>query len=202
MGIEKELPPDFLQTVIDALPYPFYVINASDYTITMANAAANLGVLTSHSTCHALTHGSTHPCEGEHPCPLRIIRDTRKPVVVEHVHKDARGDKRVVEVHAFPIFDKEGRVVQAVECGMDITDRRKWEEERSDLIRKLQKALDEVKLLSGLLPICASCKKIRDVEGRWNQLESYISGHSQADFSHTLCPECADRLYPNRGKKP
>ena len=69
-------------------------------------------------------------------------------------------------------------------------------EEREKLIEELQGALAKVKLLSGLLPICASCKKIRDDKGYWNQLESYLQAHSEAEFSHGLCPECAEKLYP------
>lgn len=60
---------------------------------------------------------------------------------------------------------------------------------------ELQKALSEIKTLSGLLPICASCKKIRDDKGYWNQLELYIRDHSEAEFSHSICPSCADKLY-------
>ena len=62
---------------------------------------------------------------------------------------------------------------------------------------KLQDALEEVKKLSGMLPICSQCKKIRDDQGYWNQLETYISTHSEADFSHGLCPGCAESLYGN-----
>lgn len=61
---------------------------------------------------------------------------------------------------------------------------------------ELQDTLDKVKTLSGLLPICSSCKKIRDDEGYWNQLEVYIRDHSEVEFSHGLCPECAKELYP------
>ena len=60
----------------------------------------------------------------------------------------------------------------------------------------LEKALAEARTLRGLLPICASCKKIRDDKGYWNQIESYIKEHSLAEFSHGICPECAKRLYP------
>jgi YesN/AraC family two-component response regulator len=68
-------------------------------------------------------------------------------------------------------------------------------EERDRLINELQVALAKVKLLSGLLPICACCKKVRDDKGYWNQIESYISEHSEAEFSHGICPECAKKLY-------
>jgi hypothetical protein len=66
----------------------------------------------------------------------------------------------------------------------------------SKTIETLQDALIKVKLLSGFLPICASCKKIRDDKGYWNQIESYIRDHSEAEFSHGICPECAEKLYP------
>ncbi len=62
---------------------------------------------------------------------------------------------------------------------------------------ELQKAITEVKILSGLLPICASCKKIRGDDGYWNQIEEYIRDHSEANFSHGICPECAHKLYPD-----
>jgi len=70
------------------------------------------------------------------------------------------------------------------------------EEEREKLIHQLQDALTKVKTLSGLLPICASCKKIRDDKGYWNQIESYIRDRSEAEFSHGICPECMKKLYP------
>lgn len=62
---------------------------------------------------------------------------------------------------------------------------------------ELQAALEKIKTLSGLIPICASCKKIRDDKGYWNQIEAYISDHSEAEFSHSVCPECAKKLYPD-----
>jgi hypothetical protein len=78
----------------------------------------------------------------------------------------------------------------------DITQRKKAEEERERLIRELQDALAKVKLLSGMLPICASCKKVRDDDGYWNQIDTYIRDHADVEFSHGICPDCAKRLYP------
>jgi len=69
--------------------------------------------------------------------------------------------------------------------------------EKDELIAKLQNALDKVKILSGLLPICSSCKKIRDDKGYWQQIESYVREHSEAQFTHGLCPDCLTKLYPN-----
>jgi PAS domain S-box-containing protein len=78
----------------------------------------------------------------------------------------------------------------------DITERKRKEEEREVLICELQKALSEIKTLSGMLPICSRCKKIRDDQGYWKQIEAYISERSDAEFSHGICPDCMKILYP------
>jgi PAS domain-containing protein len=79
----------------------------------------------------------------------------------------------------------------------DISERRRASEEREKMIGELQEALAKVRTLSGLLPICKACKKIRDDKGYWNQIESYIHTHSDAEFTHSICPECVERLYPD-----
>jgi PAS domain S-box-containing protein len=79
----------------------------------------------------------------------------------------------------------------------DITKSRKKQQERDKLIEDLQQALQEVKTLSGLLPICSHCKKIKDDQGYWKQIEAYIQDHSEAQFSHGICRECADKYYPD-----
>jgi PAS domain S-box-containing protein len=85
---------------------------------------------------------------------------------------------------------------KVIQCNIrDITQRRRIEEERRRLTDDLQDALAKIKRLRGLLPICASCKKIRDDKGYWNQLETYIQDHSEAEFSHGFCPECMKKLY-------
>jgi len=78
----------------------------------------------------------------------------------------------------------------------DISARKQAEEEREKLHSKLQEAFDNIKTLKGLLPICANCKKIRDDKGYWNQIETYVRDHSDAEFSHSICPDCAEILYP------
>ncbi|MFA7061045.1 MAG: MASE3 domain-containing protein [Pedobacter sp.] len=74
--------------------------------------------------------------------------------------------------------------------------RKKTEHEREAVINSLKNALDEIKVLKGILPICMHCKKIRDDSGYWSKLETYIHNHSEADFSHGICPDCMDRHYP------
>jgi PAS domain S-box-containing protein len=105
-----------------------------------------------------------------------------------------------VEIHGVPlVVNGELRGVYAIY--QDITERRRAEEERERLLAELQEALANIKTLSGLLPICASCKKIRDDGGYWSQIESYISAHSEAQFSHGICPDCARQLYPEHYQK-
>ena len=69
-------------------------------------------------------------------------------------------------------------------------------EGRPAVTELVEQALAQVKQLGGLLPICASCKKIRDDKGYWQQIEAYIREHSEAEFSHSICPECVKKLYP------
>ncbi len=88
-----------------------------------------------------------------------------------------------------------------VTIARDVTDLKLAEEKKDELILKLQEALSEIKTLNGLLPICSCCKKIRDDNGYWNQIEVYIRDRSDADFSHGICPDCAKEVYPDHYKK-
>ena len=96
---------------------------------------------------------------------------------------------------AKPILNDDGDVETVICISKNITKRKLAEIELRNEHAKLLKALEEIKVLSGLLPICASCKKIRDDKGYWNLLESYIEKHSEISFSHGLCPDCQDNLY-------
>jgi len=84
----------------------------------------------------------------------------------------------------------------AIIISEDITEQKNTERDRTTLIGDLRRALDEVETLRGLLPICASCKKIRDDKGYWNHIEVYFSNHAHVDFTHTLCPDCIRHFYP------
>jgi len=119
----------FLQLVLDSIPYPLCVINAYDYTVEMANAAALAGRERGNVACYALNHENAQPCQAEEqPCPLDEVKRTKKPVVVEHVHVDQDGDLTDVEVHGFPILDDEGFVVQMIEYAVDVTERKRTDE--------------------------------------------------------------------------
>lgn len=109
-----------------------------------------------------------------------------------------RKDGSAVEVSVTisPIKDGAGRIVGASSISRDITERRREEEERIQLIDELTRALSHAKTLRGLLPICASCKKIRDDKGYWQQVEVYIQQHSEAGFTHGICPSCIGKYFP------
>ena len=98
-------------------------------------------------------------------------------------------------------YDKNGNLLSLFGTVLDITERKRTEEESEKLISELQQALLEVRKLSGLLPMCASCKKIRNYKGYWEQLETYIQQRSEAEFSHGICPDCMKKLYPEICKK-
>lgn len=93
-----------------------------------------------------------------------------------------------------PIKDAEGTITHFLAVKEDVTDRKRIDEERLKLLAELQQALAKVKTLSGLLPICAWCKKVRDDEGYWKQIENYVEAHSNAEFTHGICPDCAQKM--------
>ncbi len=105
-------------------------------------------------------------------------------------------DGRVFDRYSSPMFGPDDQYLGRVWYFRDITDQIAAEEKKEVLIKELENALSEIKTLSGLLPICSSCKKIRDDKGSWNQIEVYIRDRSDVDFSHGICPNCAKELYP------
>jgi two-component system cell cycle sensor histidine kinase/response regulator CckA len=128
-----------------------------------------------------------------------ILRETQKVERVERFETvRVRKDESLVEVSLTisPLKDPEGKIIGASTVAFDISKRKREEAEWMRLIQELTDALAHVKTLSGLLPICASCKKIRDDKGYWQQVETYIKDRSDADFTHGICPECVKRLYP------
>lgn len=114
-------------------------------------------------------------------------------------HRMKSGEVRSVEVYSGPIDMGERQLLYSIVH--DISDRVRAEEEKEKLISDLTKALTKIKTLSGMLPICSSCKKIRNDKGYWEQLEVYLSEHSEAEFSHGMCPDCLGKFYPGYKKK-
>lgn len=120
-------------------------------------------------------------------------------VFFEWVHKKKDGTVFPAEVMLSRVIVEGRPVSQALV--RDVSLRKKIEAEREQLINDLQETLKHIKTLKGLLPICTSCKKVRDDKGYWDQIESYLHKHTDADFTHSICPECRQRLYPDLFKK-
>ncbi len=114
----------YIRSILESLTHPFYAIDVNDYSIKIANSASGLKA-DGTSTCYALTHHQDSPCDGtNHPCPLNIIKRTKKPAMVEHVHFDPEGNRRNIEIYAYPVFDRQGELIQMIEYSIDISERR------------------------------------------------------------------------------
>jgi hypothetical protein len=144
--------------------------------------------------CYSLTHGRDKPCfKYDEMCPVRdcLERKEFSRAVHRHIYD---GTEAFEEITATPVFDKNGEILYVIEEIRDISKLLKLE----TVINSLR---NEVKLLQGLLPICASCKKIKDDEGYWKEVENYIAERSDAKFSHSICPDCLKELYPEIARK-
>ncbi len=107
-------------------------------------------------------------------------------------------ETKIFDLRIRPIYDQKNKLRGRLFHFRDITDKRMAEMRLEKTVTELRQALTEVKTLSGLLPICSSCKKIRDDNGYWNEVENYIRRHSEAEFSHGICPDCMRKLYPDQ----
>ena len=124
---------------------------------------------------------------------LTVLNDEKTVVAEESV--SAPDGARYWQSYKFLLHDDQGQK-QVGGMSFDITERKAAEHERERLVNELREALAEVKTLSGFLPICASCKNIRDDAGYWQGIESYLSAHADVEFTHGICPECVAKLYP------
>jgi hypothetical protein len=176
-----------VRKTFDNLSLPVLVINR-DYEIVDANRAAVSHVDRPEfdvigQPCFEVTHGSAEPCwrTGEVACPVKGAFESKRRVRAIHKHRIG-GHLVVEEIVATPLSQGTGPIEYVVEEFRDVT-----------------QLLD---LREGMLPICGSCKKIRDDEGVWRRIETYIHDHTGADFSHSLCPECLESQFPESEETP
>ena len=142
--------------------------------------------------CYQAYSKSDTICDG---CPAQEVFKTGK-VVTKVMHTPLpNSEAPTVEIVASPILNDKGEVVACLEVVRDLTEQARADKEKEALIAKLEHALNEVKVLQGIIPICSKCKKIKDNKGYWHQVEKYIAEHSNAVFSHGLCIDCADIMY-------
>lgn len=148
--------------------------------------------------------------------PVSIIRSAKAPSEIgseisaatlaggwygEVLNRRKDGTEFPVELWTSIVKDDSGKVIATVGIARDITVRKAAEQERESLVNELKSALESVRTLSGLIPICAHCKKIRDDKGYWNQLEKYIVEHTDANLTHGICPDCAKLYFPGISAK-
>lgn len=110
------------KSALESLPYPFYVINFDDYSIVMSNSAVHQSSFKG-LKCYEQNYKRNKPCKNpEHICPLKEVKKTKKPCIVEHIHYDKDGNPQHLEIHGYPFFDKHGEVVKMIEYALDITE--------------------------------------------------------------------------------
>ncbi|HQK10976.1 MAG TPA: PAS domain-containing protein [Candidatus Marinimicrobia bacterium] len=126
------------------------------------------------------------------------LMETGKPIIgLVEGRKLPDGQINWTSTTKIPLRDQDGKIIGLVGISREINEIKQAEEQREKIIAELQEALDKIKTLKGLIPICASCKKIRDDQGYWNNVESYIKSHAEVEFTHGICPDCMKKLYPN-----
>jgi len=143
---------EFINTIINSLSHPFYVVDVDSYEIILANSTAIEHGDGSAATCYALGHNRDSPCSGkEHPCPMRQVKKDKKMVTVEHIHFDKDGMPVNMEIQCFPIFDENNNVIRVIEYCYDITKRKRAENEKLQLIERLQESqkLEAIGTLAG-----------------------------------------------------
>jgi PAS domain S-box-containing protein len=197
LALSRQMLEDVTQGITESI-----LLISKDFKIIWANKTAleQVGLTLSEIAgrpCHEISHCRDTPCEPpDDPCPLPELLRSGTAKMVEHTHFDKDRNRLAVEVNVYPVRNEYGDIDKIIHISKNITERKRLEEERERLVIELQEALQNVKALSGLLPICASCKKIRDDKGYWNQIESYIRDHSEAQFTHGMCPECVKIYFP------
>jgi len=139
---------DFLNRILDSLSHPLCVINAEDYTVKKYNRTASASDLPPGTTCYELMCSRDKPCDNKnHICPLEEVKKTKKTVVVEHIHYDKDGNTRNIEVHAYPVLNDSGDVLEMIEYSLDITEQRRVEQVQRQQEEELRIIFDSVPAL-------------------------------------------------------
>ncbi|VVB87934.1 Methanogenesis regulatory histidine kinase FilI [uncultured archaeon] len=162
---------EFLTNIFESLTHPFYVIDAENRTIVMANPAARRGPLAIGSKCYEVTHRSDKPCSDVGVCTLEEVKKTKKPATLEHIHYDKDGNAANVEVHGYPVFDKEGNVAQMIEYCLDITERKRAEK--------------EINLLASIVKNIPESVSTMDIKGNilsWNEGAKKMLGYKKEEI--------------------
>jgi hypothetical protein len=188
----------FNQIILDSLPHWAMLIEVKSRSILAANKLALEGGAKIDCQCWD-DFGHRQFISEEHKKIIKNEPERKKDnrikcdfCLADEAMESGKPERKEVEIEE-TIWDTWWVPVDKdiyLHYAIDITDIRRTQ-------KKLQEAEDEIKTLKGIIPICSSCKNIRDDKGYWNQIESYIKKHSDADFTHSICPKCAKELYPD-----
>ena len=183
-------------TIFESLGNPVILLNESNKIENMNHASLEL--FTDRKSSGAYYYGHENKTE-----PLSWLSDELTKLEDQNIEqicfdKDLSTESATqhFEVKLKRMMDISGKFSGTIVILNNITERRQAEQEKTELISELQNSMAEIKKLSGFIPICSSCKKIRNDEGYWQQVEQYVTERSEARFSHGICPDCVKKLYP------
>lgn len=184
-----------LVTVLDSLDAIVYVADLKTNELLFLNKAGQdiFGDVTGEPCWRVLQTNQQGPCD--FCAVLKTVKGEASLTEPCLWQVQNTVNQRWYDMRSRSIQWVDGRAAR-LEIATDCTSRKNADEERERLIGELETALNQVKILSGIVPICTFCKEIRDDKGYWNQLESFISEHSDAQFSHSVCPKCMARMHP------
>ncbi|MBI4846603.1 MAG: PAS domain S-box protein [Candidatus Omnitrophica bacterium] len=140
---EERRQKEFIEKTINSLPFPYYVID-TNYNIILANKVAKDRGVYEGGHCYELTHRSKEPCSGKHNCPLKEVLNHKQPVRLEHIHYDQDGQEIIVEVYGGPIFNAEGEITHMIEYSIDISERKRYEQQLKDAYDKLKSTQEQL----------------------------------------------------------
>ena len=180
------------EVILASLGDPCTIIDR-DFSIIYENETARkLWGANRGKNCYAIYHGLKSRCESCHTAEVFADGKIHKNEKVNRVN----GGERHLEITSAPLKNATDKIIAVVNITHDVTIRKMTERSKEHLIQELQGALAQVKRLNGLLSICSYCKKIKDDNGTWQQLESYLRSHAEVEFSHGICQECGEKHHP------
>lgn len=186
---------DRLRRILDSLPDMIIEVDSKLKVLWANKAALDLNPDAVGMACYAAFPGKEQMCEGCY-CAKALETGRIEGGIMYQPESKTAGESYWENI-GIPLPGVDDASQTILEVSRNVTDRVKSEVERERLILELQEALAHVKTLSGLLPICMHCKKIRDDQGYWKRIEEYIQQHSDAKFSHSICRDCAEKHYPD-----
>ncbi len=183
---------DQAEIILASLGDPCTIINRNFSIIYENEAAKKIWGTNYGKKCHTIYHGLQNRCESCHVDEVFADGMIHKNEKIAYL----KGGERHMEITSAPLKDATGKITSVVNITHDVTLRKLTEKGKEHLIRELQASLAQTKRLHGLLPICSYCKKIKDDNGAWHQLESYFRSHAEVEFSHGICQECGEKHHP------